>query len=390
MRIVIAGDYPEHPPNLVGGIQAVIYSTLQHLGHYDDLELHVVTCEKWRSHPLTGGQAVGEGRWTAHYLPSSPRIPHSLSMLTTDRLAVRRQIEALAPDLIHAHGQAAAYPFAAFDTGRPTLVTVHGINMLEAQVDRRGGALKGRLRVALWSYAERRCLRRASDIVVISPFVQEVIAPYTQARLHLVENPVHPALFDLKPEPQKGRILVVGSIQKRKGILEAIQAMALVRQEVPDARLTIAGGFTPAYQKYGDEVRRYVRDTGADQYVDLPGNLGHEALLEAYRTSQVFLFPSHLEASPVALAEAMAAALPSVVSDIGGTEHLIENDITGYRVPLGDVRTLAAHVAHLLQDEPTCQRMGQSAREFARLHSSPQIAARRTRDLYLAMAGTRK
>jgi glycosyltransferase involved in cell wall biosynthesis len=389
MRIVIAGDYPGDPPNLRGGIQAVIYNTLQDLGNYPDLELHVVTCEQWRSRPLKGYQAVDEGRWTTHYLPSSPHIPHSLSMLTVDRRTVRREIEALAPDLIHAHGQAAAYPFAAFDTGRPTLVTVHDINMLEARADLRGGALKGELRANLWNYAEKRCLRRASDIVVISPFVEQVIVPYTRARLHIIENPVHPDLFDLVPAPQPGKVLMVSSIQKRKGVLEAIQAMAIVHRKLPFARLYVAGGFIPTDQKYGQWVCHYVHDIGAEECIRFLGQLGHAELLDAYRTSEVFLFPSHLEASPVALAEAMAAGLPSVVSDIGGTEHLVGDGVTGYRVPVGDVHGLAERIIHLLCDHHTCQRIGQRARRFALAHSSPELAARRTHDLYLALAHSR-
>jgi glycogen(starch) synthase len=311
-------------------------------------------------------------------------------MFTVDRWTVRRQIEALAPDLIHAHGQAAAYPFAAFDSGRPTLVTVHGINMLEARVDPRGGALKGRLRVALWGYAERLCLRRASEIVVISPFVREVIGPYTKARFHVIENPVHDDFFHLQPVPEPGKVLMVGSIQKRKGTLEAIQAMALVRRQVPHARLYLAGGVLPAYQAYGDLVRRTVAENQAEDYVTFLGHLGHEALLEAFRTSQVFLLPSYLEASSVALAEAMAAGLPSVVSDIGGTAHLVQEGLSGYRVPAGDVGRLAQRTACLLRDEATCQRLGAKAREWARAHSSAATTACKTYDLYQKLAGPRR
>jgi glycosyltransferase involved in cell wall biosynthesis len=384
-RIVIAGDYPEDPPSVVGGIQAVIYNTLECLGNYDDIDLHVVTCEKWRSRPLDRVQVVDEGRWMVHYLPSSPRIPHTLSMLTVDRRDARRQIESLDPDLVHAHGQVAAYPFAAFDTGLPTVVTVHGINMLEAQVDPRGGALRGRLRIALWGGVERRCLRRARDIIVISPFVRQVISPHTRARLHVVENPVQDAFFRLEPEPAPGKVLMVGSIQKRKGILEAIKAMALVRQQVPYAELHIAGGFSPAYRAYGDLVRQYVAETGAEAYIRFCGQLGHEALLDAYRTSQAFLFPSYLEASPVALAEAMAAGLPSVVSDIGGTEHLIDNAVTGYRVPVGDVQAIAESAVRLLKEESLCSRLGQQARKVAKAHSTQEVSAHQTHDLYLSL-----
>ncbi|MEJ2211158.1 MAG: glycosyltransferase family 4 protein [Anaerolineae bacterium] len=388
MRIVIAGDYPEDPPNLVGGIQAVIYHTLLHLGRYDDLDLHMVTCEKWRRQQ-TKPEVVQHGPWTVHYLPSSPRLPHTLTMLTLDRRAVRRRIERLAPDLVHAHGQAAAYPFAAFDSRRPTLVTVHGINMLEAQVDRRGSALKGGLRVALWGYAERRCLRLATDIAVISPFVRDVIAPHTRARLHDVENPVHDDLFDLEPAPQPGKVLMVGSIQKRKGTLEAMQAMALVRERVPGAQLYLAGGFMPSYAAYGQEVRRWVAENNAGAYIHFLGNLDHAALLEAYRTAQVFLLPSYLEASSVAVAEAMAAGLPSVVSDIGGTAHLVEQGLTGYRVPAGDVQSLARRVIALLLDEALCRRMGQRARAFAREHCSGRVAAQKTYDLYRSLGSGR-
>jgi glycosyltransferase involved in cell wall biosynthesis len=234
---------------------------------------------------------------------------------------------------------------------------------------------------------EKQCLRRAHDIVVISPFVRQVISPFSHARLHIVENPVHDAFFRLEPQPQPGHVLVVGSIQKRKSILEAIQAITLVRRQVPHARLFVAGGFSPAYQAYGDEVRRHVAESGAEGYVHFMGHLGHVALLEAYRSSQLFLFPSRLEAAPVALEESMAAGLPAVASDIGGTEHLVEEGATGYRVPLGDIETLAERVQRLLNDPALCRQFGARARQVARSRFTAELAAQKTHDLYLSLSG---
>ncbi len=385
MRVVIGADYPENPPNPVGGIQAIVYNTVEYLRRYKDLDLHVVTCEKWHTRPLVRSRMANDHGVTVHYLPSSPRIPHTLSMRTVDRWAVRRRFDELDPDLIHVHGQAAAYPLAAFDAGRPTLVTIQGINTLEAQVDRRGGALLGRLRIALWGSAERLCLRHATDLVVQGPFVQQVVTPYTNARTHLIENPVHDAFFRLNPEPEPGKVLLVGSIQKRKGILEAIQAMAYVRLQVPHACLYLAGGFLKPYRQYGEMVRREVARSGAGRYVRFMGHLGQKELLEAHRTSHVFLFPTYLEGSPVALAEAMTSGLPSVVSDIESTAHLVEDGVTGYRVPVGDIQALAERITRLLLDEATCQQFGQRARKIARERFTQELAARRTHDLYLAL-----
>jgi glycosyltransferase involved in cell wall biosynthesis len=389
LRVVVAGDYPENPPSVVGGIQAIIYTTVQRMLDYDDLELHVVTCEKWRDRPADGSRTVRDGRLTVHYLPSSPAIPHSLSMLTVDRWTIRRSLAALAPDLVHAHSQVAAYPFAAFHTGRPTVITVQGINTLEARLDRRGGALKGALRAALWEATERRCLARARDLIIPSPFARQAVAPLTRARLHTIENPVHPAFLDAERAPVPGRVLMVGSIQKRKGTLEAIEAMTLVRRAVPNAELTIAGSFLPPFRAYGEMVRSRVLDLNAASYVHLVGHLGHEALVEAYRSSEVFLFPTWLEGSPVALAEAMACGLPSVVNDVASTAHLVEEGVTGYRVPAGDVEGLAERLAGLLQDGPTLRRFGQTARETARARFLPEVAARATWELYQVLAGRR-
>jgi glycosyltransferase involved in cell wall biosynthesis len=382
MRVVVAGDYPEHPPTILGGIQAVIYNTLQRLRDYEDLDLHVVTCEKWRDSVPDRAQVVEDGRLTVHYLPSSPRIPHTVSMATTDRWEIGRRIKALAPDLIHAHGQAAAYPFAAFDTGRPTVVSVHGINMLEAQLERRGGWLRGSVRAGLWGYAERSCLRRATDLVATSPFVGRVIARHVRGRVHVIENPVDETFLCLEPDPVPGRVLIVGTIRPLKGTMEAIQAMKLVRQQLPHAELCVVGPFVAPFRDYGDLVQQAVAQGDTSTYVHLMGHLEHEALLDAYRTGHVFLLPSWQESSPVALAQAMAAGLPSVVSDIGGIEHLIAEDETGYRFPPRNVDALAKGILRLLNNPETCQRFGRRARQVAQARFSPELAAQRTHDLY--------
>jgi glycosyltransferase involved in cell wall biosynthesis len=161
-----------------------------------------------------------------------------------------------------------------------------------------------------------------------------------------------------------------------------------VRRQVPQAELIIAGSFLPPYRAYGEQVRGAVIDGGAAGYVHLVGHLGHEALLEAHRTSQVFLFPTYLEGSPVALAEAMASGLPAVVTDIDSTAHLIEEGVSGYRVPCGDVEALADRLVCLLKNGTACARLGEVAREVARARFSPELAAKKTYELYHQLANT--
>ena len=382
VRVAVIGDYPENPPNLVGGIQAVMYYTLAALKEQADLELHVITCEKWFKGAAARGAVVRDGPLTVHYLPSSPRLPHTLSMRTVDRWALRRCLQEIAPDVIHAHGQAAAYPLAAFDTGKPTVVTVHGINTHEAAAEARGSRLKAWLRTAVWRATELTVLRRARDLVIICPWVEQFVRPYTHARLHLIENPVHDDFFALDRQPQPDSILFVGSVIHRKGVLELVQAMAAVVRQAPGAQLVIAGGITPIYRAYGEEVQQAIDDLDLRQHVSLPGYLDHAGLLAAYRRATVFTLPSWVESSPVALAQAMAAGLPAVTTTIGGTDHLIADGLSGLRVPPRDPDALAAALLRLLQDPLAAARYAAAAREAAVARFTQAAAAAKSADLY--------
>ncbi|MEW5985974.1 MAG: glycosyltransferase family 4 protein [Chloroflexota bacterium] len=382
MRVAIAGDFPEEPGRIVGGIQAVIYYTLLGLADYPNLDIHVVSCEKWGQAGQSGPFSRPGPHWQAHYLPSPQGIPHTLSMLTIDRRRLAQAIRALKPDLVHAHGQAAAYPWAAFDSGRPTVVTAHGLNSLEAQVDQRGGWLRGRLRALLWRQVEQSCLRRAADVVVISPFVADTIRPWTRARLHPIENPVDPTLFDLDRQAGiPGRLLYVGSIQKRKGLADLLQALA----HLPAAHLVVAGGFSQPYADYGRRIRQLVAELHLEERVHFLGHLDRASLQQEYRQCAVFCLPSYLEASPVVVAEAMAAGCPIVTTAIASTAHLIEDGQTGYRVPAGNPLALAARVEQLLSNPAEAQAMGDAARRVALRRFTPTQAAAATHELYQQM-----
>jgi glycosyltransferase involved in cell wall biosynthesis len=381
MRIVIAGDFPDRPPNVIGGIQAVIFYTLLNLVHYPELDIHVVSCEKWRNRNNKSWIYQGNG-WIAHYLLSQPRLPHSLTMLTTDRQRLRQVIRSLSPDLIHVHGQAAAYPWAAFDVNKPTVLTVHGINALEARIDMRGGWLRGQLRTYIWTSVERACIHRATDIIVISPYVEKVIRPLTHARFYYIENPVQSELFSIERDEINKYILYVGSIQKRKGLIYLIRAINQLKDSHPNIQLRVAGGFTSAYAKYEKNVRQLVKSLNLEAYIKFLGHLDRDALLEEYRHCNVFCLPSFVEASPVVVAEAMAAGCPIVTTTIDSTSHLIEDGLNGYRVPPGDPYALANGLDKVLANKSIRQQMGYVNRQIALARFSPEQAALATHKLY--------
>lgn len=73
--------------------------------------------------------------------------------------------------------------------------------------------------------------------------------------------------------------------------------------------------------------------------VILLGLLEHNEILHKMDEADVFIFPSHTEGFSVALMEAMARGLPSIVTDVGANKDMVENN-GGIVVPLLDVDCL--------------------------------------------------
>ncbi len=174
---------------------------------------------------------------------------------------------------------------------------------------------------------------------------------------------VSPAGLDLDwwcpaPETRKPEIpnlLFVGDDFERKGGPFLVDLFS--RYVYPRARLRIVSR-NPALQERrwppGVElVSRYV--TGQRM-----------ALLEEFRKAALFVFPTRKEHMGQALAEAAAAGLPILVTDVGGTSQVVRHAENGYLMPYhADAGDWARAILELLADPGKRERMGRAGRELA-------------------------
>src|SRR5262249_9422346 len=89
----------------------------------------------------------------------------------------------------------------------------------------------------------------------------------------------------------------------------------------------------------------------------------------------------------IATVEAMAAGLPVVASDVGGTADIVDHGRNGFITKAGDVRHLASALDALLADEPRRTAMGRLSRELASARFDLERNARRTLDHLRQLAG---
>jgi glycosyltransferase involved in cell wall biosynthesis len=109
-------------------------------------------------------------------------------------------------------------------------------------------------------------------------------------------------------------------------------------------------------------------------------------VMPLYRLLEIALLPSRIEGFSQALLEAMALGTPVIASAAGGNVDLVRHEIDGLLVPPLDPAGWAAAIERLLTDTPLAARLGEAARETARVTFSLDRTAERTLELYRSLA----
>jgi glycosyltransferase involved in cell wall biosynthesis len=164
--------------------------------------------------------------------------------------------------------------------------------------------------------------------------------------------------------PPLGSIPIVafaGRFVAKKGVGVLLRAMSQVVTKIPNAMLLIAGD-GPERQSIETSIAAY----RLASHVTLLGHLDRSQLEHQFAQVWVQAVPSVWE-EPFGLvtAEAMMRGTATVVSNAGGTSELVENGVTGFTVPPGDVEALAQALICLLSNRHLAEQLGQAGRQRA-------------------------
>ena len=204
-------------------------------------------------------------------------------------------------------------------------------------------------------------LARAHAVIVLSQFWLDFFTKNVpKAKLRLVENGIDLAPY-LALLPYEGRptLLHIGEISRRKGIDDLLAVLAEIKALDVDFHLHLAGGGEL------DHYERMIDRLQLHEHVTLHGPVRGSAKLKLFSDSNIFILASYAEGLPIALIEALAAALPVIVTDVGGIPDVIINGRNGWLCKPGDRGALRDHCLALIRQAQLRQTMGLTNRSYA-------------------------
>jgi glycosyltransferase involved in cell wall biosynthesis len=135
--------------------------------------------------------------------------------------------------------------------------------------------------------------------------------------------------------------------------------------EVPEVYLLICGTSVESNQastQYFEMIKHFVV---ANQLSDSVRLLGWRSdIRDLYQQSDIYISTSYSESFPDAVREGMLASLPVIVTDVGGTNELVEVKKNGFLFEPGDCESLTRHILLLLKNREIRVRMGRESKKI--------------------------
>ncbi|MBN2457218.1 MAG: glycosyltransferase [Sedimentisphaerales bacterium] len=145
----------------------------------------------------------------------------------------------------------------------------------------------------------------------------------------------------------------VGRYQEEKGIREFIQAAKTVTAVVENVMFVLVGY---KYQRTFDEFKKLAVELGLQESIRFLEF--RENIFPVYKSTDLLVSASWIEACPLNIIEAMAAGKPVVATRCGGSEELVVDGETGFLVSPKSPHDLAIAITNILQDPRCGEQMG--------------------------------
>jgi glycosyltransferase involved in cell wall biosynthesis len=181
-------------------------------------------------------------------------------------------------------------------------------------------------------------------------------------------------------ESQVPIILFMSRIEPKKGLDLLIPALESILESGIEFHFILAGS-NPQDADYETQIKVQINNSSLAKYTTITGFVSGDLKAELLTKADLFVLPSYYENFGIAVAEAMAAGLPVVISDRIHIAEDIQQAEAGWVGPL-EVGAIANSIKLALLNPQERQRRGLNGKEYATKHYNWEAIAQQTIDAY--------
>ena len=246
----------------------------------------------------------------------------------------------------------------------PLIIRFHGSDTYFCHLENRQQKLKN-------YWFEKLALVNAKGFIAPTKFAGELSAKLFKINPEKVQT-IHYGL-ELNqfknPSSEKfenGLLLYIGTIIRKKGVLELPDIFHKVKTQYPKAQLILIGTDSYDIQTKSTSTWSLVENLIHKEdkpYIKFLGKIPYSEVQEYMKKAHVCLFPTFAETLGMVTIESMALQKPVVNSNIGWANELLIDGESGFLVHPTDHKLYAERVLQLLENSNLAIKIGQKANE---------------------------
>jgi len=305
---------------------------------------------------------------------------------------IKRLIKALKPDILHAHYATSYGLLGALSGFHPFAVSVWGSDVVS--FPKKSPAHRAMVKFVL---------NRADLLFSTSEFMANVAGAYTGKKFVITPFGVEVSSeisSEWRVASSEGELVVSGEISgewrvasgevssdppaaervaSREGSIIRVGCVKTV-SEVYGQDLLIrafAGvvselegvGVSPLLELVGsgpciDKFSALTGELGVGDKVKFSGYVPNDQILGVHRGFDIEVYPTRVEETfGVSVVEAMSCGVPCIVSKTGGLQYLVEDGVSGFHVPVGDLDAIKSKLIELIRNPALRERVGEAAKK---------------------------
>ncbi len=222
---------------------------------------------------------------------------------------------------------------------------------------------EGSLKIKLFMILQGFVLRRASIVTTPSLYLRdEIVRAYKIKPERAIVNYNAAEATEILPfEPTRTthQIATTARLVAWKGVDGIIRAVALLKKRVPDITFMVAGEGPEM-----ESLEKLAKDLNISDCVKFLGKISRAETWRLRKASEVYVLNSTYEGLPHTVLTSFAAEIPTVATNVSGTNEAIYHEKTGLLVTPGNTEELANAIERLFNDKVLCNQLVENGKKL--------------------------
>jgi glycosyltransferase involved in cell wall biosynthesis len=277
-------------------------------------------------------------------------------------------------DIVHIHGThvpLALIPLVKNEKKYKLVITLHGIVAIDSK-----HSIKNRLLLknVLFGFIEKVAINKADAVIAVSPAIEKIALDkgVKKENIYVIPNGINLKSLDCVGPSlnlKSPSILFAGRLVKAKNVENLINAVMVLKKDVPKIHLYIAGN-GPQLCK----LKEHVSELNLQDNVTFLGYIHGDVKDQYYRSIDICVVPSTFESFSLVALEAMAYGKPVIASNVGGLPYLVDEGTTGYLFDPNNYQDIAQKINQIIHNKERMIKFGNAGRKKAENYEWSNVA----------------